>query len=185
MQGEVRDAGPPWVGKIPWRRARQPPPVLLPGESNGQRSLAGYSPWGSQKVRHHRSDLACTQADSDHSSTCPAVAPSAGPVRPRTCRTARRTPWSWRRPRCRSGWGEDGSGRAASCLPAPASGLCPASSHPLLSEQIRGKKVKFHGDCSTTPKSACLPDTSLFKSVSRICGEQIEELQITEWEFYI
>ena len=23
-----------------------PPPVLLPGESHGQRSLAGYSPWG-------------------------------------------------------------------------------------------------------------------------------------------
>ena len=35
-----------WVGKIPWRRAWQPSPVLLPGESHGQRSLAGYSPWG-------------------------------------------------------------------------------------------------------------------------------------------
>ena len=34
----------PWVGKIPWRRAWQPTPVLLPGESHGQRSLAGYSP---------------------------------------------------------------------------------------------------------------------------------------------
>ena len=34
----------PWVGKIPWRRARQPTPVFLPGESNGQRSLVGYSP---------------------------------------------------------------------------------------------------------------------------------------------
>ena len=36
----------PWVGKIPWRRKRQPTPVFLPGESHGQRSLAGYSPWG-------------------------------------------------------------------------------------------------------------------------------------------
>ena len=27
----------PWVGKIPWRRARQSPPVLLPGESRRQR----------------------------------------------------------------------------------------------------------------------------------------------------
>ena len=36
----------PWVGKIPWRRAWQPTPVFLPGESYGQRSLAGYSPWG-------------------------------------------------------------------------------------------------------------------------------------------
>ena len=34
----------PWVGKIPGRRAWQPAPVLLPGKSHGQRSLAGYSP---------------------------------------------------------------------------------------------------------------------------------------------
>ena len=27
----------PWVGKIPWRRAWQPTPVFLPGESHGQR----------------------------------------------------------------------------------------------------------------------------------------------------
>ena len=36
----------PWVGKIPWSRKWQPTPVLLPGESHGQRNLAGYSPWG-------------------------------------------------------------------------------------------------------------------------------------------
>ena len=29
-----------------WRRAWHPTPVLLPGESHGQRSLAGYRPWG-------------------------------------------------------------------------------------------------------------------------------------------
>ena len=34
----------PWVRKIPWRRAQQPTPVFLPGESHGQRGLAGYSP---------------------------------------------------------------------------------------------------------------------------------------------
>ena len=33
----------PWVGKIPWKRLWQPTPVLLPGESQGQRSLTGYS----------------------------------------------------------------------------------------------------------------------------------------------
>ena len=33
----------PWFRKIPWRRACQPPPVFWPGESHGQRSLAGYS----------------------------------------------------------------------------------------------------------------------------------------------
>ena len=27
-----------WVGKIPWRRARQPTPVFLPGELHGQKS---------------------------------------------------------------------------------------------------------------------------------------------------
>jgi len=36
----------PWVGKIPWRRGWLPTPVFLPGDSRGQRSLAGYSPQG-------------------------------------------------------------------------------------------------------------------------------------------
>ena len=36
----------PWVGKISWRRKWQPTPVFLPGESHGQTSLVGYSPWG-------------------------------------------------------------------------------------------------------------------------------------------
>jgi len=29
-----------------WRRQWHSPPVLLPGKSQGQRSLAGYSLWG-------------------------------------------------------------------------------------------------------------------------------------------
>ena len=29
-----------------WRKNWQPTPVFLPGEAHGQRSLAGYSPWG-------------------------------------------------------------------------------------------------------------------------------------------
>ena len=37
------------VGKIPWRRERQPTPVFLPGASHGQRSLAGYSPQGGKQ----------------------------------------------------------------------------------------------------------------------------------------
>ena len=41
--GDVRDEGSILVGQIPWRRAGQPAPVFLPGESHGQRSLAGYS----------------------------------------------------------------------------------------------------------------------------------------------
>ena len=39
-----------WVRSLgqedPWRKAWQPTPVFLPGESHGQRSLAGYSPQG-------------------------------------------------------------------------------------------------------------------------------------------
>ena len=42
----------PWLGKIPWRRAWQPNPVFLPGESHGQGRLVGYSPWG-----HKESDM--------------------------------------------------------------------------------------------------------------------------------
>ena len=44
--GPKRHGFNPWVGKIPWRRAWQPTPVFLSGESHGQRSLAGYSPLG-------------------------------------------------------------------------------------------------------------------------------------------
>ena len=36
----------PRVRKIPWRKAWQPNPVFLPGDSHGQRNLLGYSPWG-------------------------------------------------------------------------------------------------------------------------------------------
>ena len=43
----------PWVRKIPWRRIWQPTPVFLPGESHGQRSLAGYSPQGQKEFRHN------------------------------------------------------------------------------------------------------------------------------------
>ena len=51
----------PWVGKIPWRRAWQPTPVFLPGESHGQRSLVGYGSQGC-RVWHDWSDFARTHA---------------------------------------------------------------------------------------------------------------------------
>ena len=38
-----------WAWGIPWRREWLPTPVFLPGESHGQRSLVGYSPWGSKE----------------------------------------------------------------------------------------------------------------------------------------
>ena len=46
----------PWVRKIPWRKAWQPTPVFLPGESQGQKRLSGYSPWG-QKVSYTSEQL--------------------------------------------------------------------------------------------------------------------------------
>ena len=39
-----------WSGKISWRKVTQPTPVFLPGEFHGQRSLAGYSPWGHKEL---------------------------------------------------------------------------------------------------------------------------------------
>ena len=47
----------PGLGRFPWRREWLPTPVFLPGESHGQRSLVGFSPWGC-RVRH---DLATEQ----------------------------------------------------------------------------------------------------------------------------
>ena len=39
-----------WVQSLgrddPLEEGMEPTPVLLPGESHGQRILAGYSPWG-------------------------------------------------------------------------------------------------------------------------------------------
>ena len=39
-------AGDDGVEKLFWWREWQPTPAFLPGESHGQRSLVGYSPWG-------------------------------------------------------------------------------------------------------------------------------------------
>ena len=33
-----------------WRRRQQPIPIFLPGKSQGQRSLADYSPWSPKRV---------------------------------------------------------------------------------------------------------------------------------------
>ena len=56
-----------------WRRRCQPTPVFLPGESHGQRSLAGYSPWGcreldtTERLTHTSGGFhQCTQVLSSH-----------------------------------------------------------------------------------------------------------------------
>ena len=35
-----------WVQSMGWRKEWLPTPVFWPGKFHGQRSLAGYSPWG-------------------------------------------------------------------------------------------------------------------------------------------
>ena len=49
-----------WVGKMPWRRAWQPTLAPLPGESHGQRSLMGYSPWGRRGLDTNEMTSSCT-----------------------------------------------------------------------------------------------------------------------------
>ena len=45
ISGDIKRLGfNTWIGKIPWRRAWQPTPLFLPGESHGQTNLVGYSP---------------------------------------------------------------------------------------------------------------------------------------------
>ena len=38
------------LGRSDWRMKWQPAAVFLPGDSHGQRSLAGFSPWGHKRV---------------------------------------------------------------------------------------------------------------------------------------
>ena len=42
----------PWVGKIPWRRARQPTPVFWPGGSPWTEEPNGLQSRKPQRVRH-------------------------------------------------------------------------------------------------------------------------------------
>ena len=49
----------PWIGKIPWRKAGQPTPVFLPGESPWTEETGGLQSMGSQRVRHHWTNLTC------------------------------------------------------------------------------------------------------------------------------
>ena len=45
--GDIRD----WVE--PLEKKWQPTPVFFSGKAQGQSSLVGYSPWGSQRVGHN------------------------------------------------------------------------------------------------------------------------------------
>ena len=40
----------PWVGKIPWKREWLATLASFPGESQEQRNLKSYSPWGCKEL---------------------------------------------------------------------------------------------------------------------------------------
>ena len=49
--GDIRDVDSiPGSGRSPGGGNGLPTPIFLPGESHGQRSLAGYSPWGHKEL---------------------------------------------------------------------------------------------------------------------------------------
>ena len=54
----------PGVRKIPWRMQWLPTLVFLPGKSQKQRNLVGYSPWGCRRAGHDlATEHACMQAN--------------------------------------------------------------------------------------------------------------------------
>ena len=72
MQEMLRSCGfDPWVGKIPWRRERQPTPLFLPGEFHGRRSLASYSPWGHKESDMSENPLQHTHSHLEWPLSCP------------------------------------------------------------------------------------------------------------------
>ena len=108
----------PWVGKIPWRRKWQPAPVSLPGESHGQRSLAGYSPWGHEKSdiseRVHTEGVERNRVGHE----CAGSASVGAPERPDRGTPAFLCPRLWgRRQVC--GAGTDPAGSLSWRLPSP------------------------------------------------------------------
>ena len=86
--GVVRCRFDPWVGKTPWSRKWQRPPVFLPGESHGQRSLTGYSPEGHRELDStgetlhalfHQANRAWEEIEPGHSSQAQAQKSTALP----------------------------------------------------------------------------------------------------------
>ena len=50
---------------LTWRRKQQPAPIFLPGESHGQRSLAGYTPWGRKSQTRLSNETTTTVAEAE------------------------------------------------------------------------------------------------------------------------
>ena len=111
----------PWDRKMLWRRAWQPTPVFLPGESQGQRSPAGYGPQGriGSDVQLTLS-LACeNRPHQPHLEPRPFSSQEAAPPRALTCprgvlgRQCWRQGWDFQG----SAWGELGEGALRPATP--------------------------------------------------------------------
>ena len=63
---------------MPWSRAWRPTPVFLPGESQGQRNLAGYSPWG-VRVGRDRATNTHTHTHTQNAEGASDYSPPPGP----------------------------------------------------------------------------------------------------------
>ena len=69
----------PWAGKIPWRRAWQSTLVFLPGESHGQRSLAGSAHRVAKSWTQLKQLSTHRQAPSLHPDACTPTLPVHSP----------------------------------------------------------------------------------------------------------
>ena len=72
---------------VQWRRQWHPTPVLLPGESHGQRSLVGCSPWGrwesdTTEWLHYHFSLSCTGEGNGNPLQCSCLENPPGTVEP-------------------------------------------------------------------------------------------------------
>ena len=73
--------------KDTWRRKWKPIPVYLSGECQGQRSLAGYSPWG-HRVGHH-------QVTKTHTHTHDGAFPVAQWLKKSACNAEASSDYGW------------------------------------------------------------------------------------------
>ena len=93
----------PCVRKNPWRRAWQPTPVFLPGESHGQRSLAGYGLEGLKEsqdwsdLAHMYTSLGATHSDLPGTFLVlkTKAPPPLSPFSPRQSWTVSPPRWTW------------------------------------------------------------------------------------------
>ena len=69
----------PWIGKMPWRRERKPPPVFLPTESPRTEEPGGLQSMGLQRVGHDQVTKNTHKHTHTHTHTHTHILWSSGP----------------------------------------------------------------------------------------------------------